>query len=468
MATPTGGMYGMGNSTSLNGTGFASGTSAYKTGTTSKLPVSSESAVASDVVADSNIADAASDVSSCDASSEITTTVYTTDLVTMTITSEETASAQNSAMVSDAASADAAGAESSSTPTSSTASTVEEPDVEEPDVEEPGVEEPDAEEPDVEESDAEESSPAGPEMSSTAPESSSATTDSPAEKTDSVASEESYSSGGEGAAAAFYEVPEAQSAAPSIPNLPPSSPPTTGSSAGGKRGLAYNSAALTNAFEGTPMSWAYNWAASPDGDLSSGMEYVPMLWGPKAFGAWDAVAKSAVASGAKHMLSFNEPDLGAQANMDAGTAAEAHIKYMNPYADGIQIGSPAVTSGGPDGGTDGMGLTWMQKFLDKCAGKCKVDFLAVHWYGSAEDAEWLKKHIDEAIDVAKKNGVNKIWLTEFGVSGSNDQVANFLKDVMPWLDSKDGVERYAFFMCSDGHLISGNAMSDPVGKTYAS
>ena len=215
------------------------------------------------------------------------------------------------------------------------------------------------------------------------------------------------------------------------------------------------------------MSWAYNWANNADGTLGAGIEFVPMLWGQKVFSGWDAAAKSAIASGAKHLLSFNEPDLSAQANMDSATAAAAHIKYMNPYAGQAKIGSPAVTNGGPSGGTDGMGVGWMQNFFDKCAGQCKVDFLTFHWYDSANNVAYFKNYVTDVIALAKKNGVDKVWLTEFAAAGSDAEVAKFLGEVLPWMDSNDAIERYAYFMCAEGELVSGSAMSDPVGKAYA-
>jgi hypothetical protein len=40
------------------------------------------------------------------------------------------------------------------------------------------------------------------------------------------------------------------------------------------------SMAVTQASGGS-ISWAYNWAGSLSGLLPSGVEFVPMLWGPK-------------------------------------------------------------------------------------------------------------------------------------------------------------------------------------------
>lgn len=476
----TGGLYGLGNSTSAygpTGTGFATGTSAVPT---EIVPGSS---------IDTAIAPASSDLSSCVSGSESTTTIYATELVTMTVTAESTITVKTSTGLSGLSAVDSV---DSSAPVSTIATSTE--DTEETETssaapsygttsELPGVSEASAST-----IEAASAAPYGSSVALVSSDGPSATSSPPVETTRSptVGSEPSQSSSTMNAPGQFYQASQSPSDDPSTlaPSVMPSSPkaadavdtadasvesaaPSIRSSGNGKRGLAYNSAALTHAFAGTPMTWAYNWAAAPYGNLNPGTEFCPMLWGAKAFNGWDAAVKAALASGAKHLLSFNEPDLHAQANMDSATAAAAHIKYMNPYAGQAKIGSPAITNGGPSGGTDGMGLSWMQNFFDKCAGKCKVDFLAFHWYDSASNIAYFKNYIKSVIDMAKKNGVSKVWLTEFAASGSKQEIAKFLGEVLPWLDSIDEVERYAYFMCADGHLVSGTSISDPVGKAYA-
>jgi len=258
----------------------------------------------------------------------------------------------------------------------------------------------------------------------------------------------------------------AASSSPATSSAPASSStPSTGGSSG-KKGLSYNTASLTDAFSGTGMTWAYNWAASAGGTLVSGVEYVPMLWGLGSTSGWASAAASAISSGSSHLLSFNEPDLSTQSNIDPSTAATNHITYMNPLAGQAQIGSPAVTNG--VGSNPPMGTTWLQQFFDACNGECKVNFVAFHWYGSATDFASLQSQVQDIITTANNNGVDKVWLTEFGASGSDDEVASFLDQALPWLDSQSAVERYAYFMCSDGILLSGNSVSSPVGTAYVS
>lgn len=261
----------------------------------------------------------------------------------------------------------------------------------------------------------------------------------------------------------------ASTAAASASAMPASSSgtstPNTGGSTSGKKGLSYNDASLTEAFAGKGMSWAYNWAASPDGSIVSGAEYVPLLWGLSSVDSWASAAASAISSGSKHALGFNEPDLSTQSNIDPQTAATNHIKYMNPLAGQVEIGSPAITNGA--GTSPLMGIDWLNAFFKACAGQCKVDFVAFHWYSDASQIDYFESHVQDVISAASQNGVGKVWLTEFGATGSDSEVASFLGQALPFLDSTAAVERYAYFMCSDGVLVNGNSISSPIGEAYA-
>lgn len=243
-------------------------------------------------------------------------------------------------------------------------------------------------------------------------------------------------------------------------------PPTNnlGSPARDKKGLAYNSASLTTLFAGKGIAWAYNWAGTPDGFTLAGAEYVAMLWGEKFLDTWPASVEAAIASGTTHVLSFNEPDHSSQANMDPATAAQKHNDAMAFVADRVLIGSPAVTNGPA-------GLPWLNDFFDAChktdSQPCNVDFVAFHWYDSASNFAYFESYVKEVVQFADKWGIDKIWLTEFGTtSGSDDEVASFIRQAVDYLDSHSRVERYAYFMCSDGLLVKGNAISTPVGEEY--
>lgn len=196
-----------------------------------------------------------------------------------------------------------------------------------------------------------------------------------------------------------------------------------------------------------------------------------MLWGTKqsTIELWNQNAdKDILASGGRHsthFLGFNEPDLDSQANLSPQEAADAWLKYLEPYAGKVKLGSPAVTNGQKAG----KGLNWLSKFLDACH-DCTVDFIAIHWYGHAgggggnEGLQKFKDHIAKAREIAKGRPV---WITEFQPQGDQTEQANFLKKILPWLDDKgkSGVDRYAYWKV-DGFLASGNKLTES-GAVYA-
>ncbi|KAL1954221.1 hypothetical protein VTO42DRAFT_1501 [Malbranchea cinnamomea] len=225
----------------------------------------------------------------------------------------------------------------------------------------------------------------------------------------------------------------------------------------GKRGLAFNDLNALQIFLSKPVfSWSYNWAATGP---TNGPEFVPMLWGPKTSGEWTQSIEASLSAGAKCILGFNEPDLPSQANMSPQEAVDAWKTYMNPYAGRARLGSPAVTNGGGN-----MGLNWLRTFLDMCAGECTVDFLAIHWYSPASEIEGFKRHVSQAIELARSHGINEVWVTEFRGEGDPMAQIRFLAEVLPWLDGTDGVGRYAYFMVDD--LVTGGGLS-PVGMAYS-
>ncbi|GAQ42075.1 hypothetical protein AtubIFM55763_006955 [Aspergillus tubingensis] len=236
-----------------------------------------------------------------------------------------------------------------------------------------------------------------------------------------------------------------------------------------KRGAAYTSVSnvhtLTSGSSGNgTVSWAYDWNMYADGSLPSNVEYVPMLWGSKMFGGWLTAIETALDSGSNYIMGFNEPDASSQASMTASEAASSYKKYITPYSGKAKLVTPAVTSST----TEGEGLSWMKSFLSECS-ECDMSVLAVHWYGTTADE--FKSFVQEAMQVADDNGLDETWVTEFaltsGESSDGDQTsaADFLDEVLPWLDSQSGVGRYAYYMCADGYLLSGEELSSS-GKVY--
>lgn len=228
-----------------------------------------------------------------------------------------------------------------------------------------------------------------------------------------------------------------------------------------KRGAAYNDASTIPALSNSGnCPWAYNWWSSPDGSMPSGVEYVTMLWGEKAFNNWATDVKAALASGTHHIMGFNEPDEPSQSNLTPDVAVGYYKQYITPYAGQASLGSPGVTNGGGS-----MGLAWLESFLQGCNGSCGLSFLCVHWYADASLVTYFQQYVTQAIALANKYGIEKIWITEFGTTGGD--AAAFLGQALPWLDSQSAVERYAFFMCGQGILTNGNTIT-ALGTTYIS
>lgn len=252
-----------------------------------------------------------------------------------------------------------------------------------------------------------------------------------------------------------YGSSSSSSAAPSS-----TSSSSSGSGKTGKRGVAYNDAKLTDCLVSSPeVSWGYNWGSSSSG-LSDSVKFIPTLWGPKSefTNDWSKNAQSAIESGSTHLFSFNEPDLGEQANLSPSEAAAAYKEYMEPFAGKAKLCAPSVTNGGGS-----MGLSWLSSFLESCS-DCTIDCINIHWYDSAENSEYFKKHVSDAADTAPGK---QIFVSEFAATGSDDQISTFLEDVMPWMDSNDDVGGYAYFMAGEGKLVSGSEQS-AIGKVFAS
>lgn len=254
--------------------------------------------------------------------------------------------------------------------------------------------------------------------------------------------------------------------------------PGTATSTFGKRGLAYNpSSGNLNMWSSySALSWGYNWDDTPQG-LPSRLQYVPTLWGtaPVHSSNWDSAVKAATSgSGTHYLMSFNEPDNPSQANMDVSSAVAAFNQYMKPHAsNNVLLGSPSVTNGGGKNSAGiPQGLDWLSAFLKQCTG-CPVSFVSIHWYGCqngcsvSSDVSDFKSHIQSAINAAVNPATGHkvpVWVTEFQ---SFTDPESFLGEVLPWLDGESGVDRYAYFMATDGILLNGGSVS-AVGAKYAS
>jgi hypothetical protein len=173
-------------------------------------------------------------------------------------------------------------------------------------------------------------------------------------------------------------------------------------------------------------AWYYNWG--PKGTSESGIEFVPMVKGKWQVN--DATLATIRASGAKALLCLNEPERAEQGNTTVEEALELWPKLM---ATGLRLSSPAPSS-------DAKGVAWLDRFMEGAKQrKLRVDFIAVHWYRSANENEferWLAE--------LHRKWNRPIWVTEFNAFFTRGDRDRFAEMSFKMLERTHVVERFAY------------------------
>ncbi len=249
----------------------------------------------------------------------------------------------------------------------------------------------------------------------------------------------------------------------SLPSLrPPVAKPPSVPATSSKKGVAawaFNGA--SRALDQSGASWYYTWSTSHHGIASPpGVDFVPMIWGP------DSATDNGIArarSAGKYLLGFNEPDLGSQSNMTVGRALDLWPRLM---ATGQVIGSPAVARGGDTPGG------WLDQFVSGATSRgYRVDFIALHWYGSDFITTNAVRQLKSYLDRVYRRYHKPIWLTEYALISFNDgthfptesQQAAFVTASTSMLRGLSYLQRYAWFAlpASDRGPSSGLYTSGP-------
>ncbi|WP_431930497.1 glycoside hydrolase family protein [Micromonospora sp. RP3T] len=186
--------------------------------------------------------------------------------------------------------------------------------------------------------------------------------------------------------------------------------------------------------------WYYDWSANPD-DVPAQAEFVPMIWGAGAVN--DGELDSARRSGTT-LLGFNEPDLPQQANM---SVEQALTLWPRLERTGMRLGSPAVAFGGEVPGG------WLDRFLSGARQRgMRVDFIALHWYGS-DFGPAAPQHLMNYVRAVHERYGLPVWVTEFSLTNftghprypSAGQLTEFVREATARLQAAPYVERYALF-----------------------
>ncbi len=242
----------------------------------------------------------------------------------------------------------------------------------------------------------------------------------------------------------------------------------------GKKGFGeVTHAGQAQKLEALRVSWFYSWGADTPKDVPPGMEFVPMIWGWRDGPQQDELFRELTE---KHregklptLLGFNEPDGKDQANLPVKTAL---AKWPLLMATGARLGSPAGVH--PDG-------LWMRDFMRGVDERhLRVDFITIHWYGGPDPDSFLA-----LLDRVHRLYGKPLWITEFAPADwsaradkpnrfTPEQVAQFMRKVIPALTQCPYVERFAWFSADPqspqlgvSALFNRDGSLTPLGQIYA-
>lgn len=244
------------------------------------------------------------------------------------------------------------------------------------------------------------------------------------------------------------------------------------STASEKKGVGLADLQASDRIESLNVAWYYTWKPLPINGVAAD-KFVPMIWGgakeriSRQFSRFQSDKKLPV------LLGFNEPNKKDQSNMSVNQAIRLWPKLAQLTE---RLGSPAPA---------GVLTSWFDRFYRIAKQKkLKLDFMAVHWYGPPDAKKFLAK-----IDRVYQKYRLPIWITEFAVADwkaknkpgtnqfSDTQVLAFMRTVLPELEKRDYVERYAWFgagkhsltheQVRTSRLFEKNGDLTPLGKFYA-
>lgn len=187
-----------------------------------------------------------------------------------------------------------------------------------------------------------------------------------------------------------------------------------------KKGIVIKSTDSASKVNLVNPSWYYTWGLKEISGVQPNIPFVPMIWG-----------KGVTQDHFDTVIAINEPDRPDQSDM---TVDEAVATWSMISAN--RKGSPATAG-------NALSSKWFEEFMSKV----HPDFICVHWYGPPHPESLLS-----LVDGLTIKYLLPIWITEFAVAQWNptkpaytvDQVADFMRAVIPELEKRPHVERYAW------------------------
>lgn len=199
-------------------------------------------------------------------------------------------------------------------------------------------------------------------------------------------------------------------------------------------------------------TWVYKWNNTLNTTLD--WEYAPMAWGHMSANDAGDIALYVGEYNSTHVMGFNEPDACDGQSGQYGNLCDVDVAvsyYKNLMKTGMRLVSPATREGG-------YGTTqWLYQFITKATAQdVRIDAIAVHWYdwggvldGNANNdsvAQIFARFQDYITNF--QNTFNlPIWITEFNANPARSSATNaaFMALALPWLETQNSVERYAWF-----------------------
>lgn len=265
-------------------------------------------------------------------------------------------------------------------------------------------------------------------------------------------------------------------AAPTASAAPVGTPTATTSGAAGatdvQKGVGvWTFDGVNEALALSGASWYYTWTPGHSGITTPrGTQFVPMIWGARDV---TAAALGQVKGEGRYLLTFNEPDNGAQSNM---TVSQALSLWPQLMATGMQLSSPAVANGAAMPGG------WLGQFMQGATSRgYRVNFIALHWYGGDFVTASAVAELRSYLQATYARYHLPIWLTEFALIGYNGataifptpaQQAAFLTAATQMLRGLSYVQRYSWFglpaTAEDGSagLFGPGAVSTAAGRAF--
>lgn len=204
---------------------------------------------------------------------------------------------------------------------------------------------------------------------------------------------------------------------------------------------------------GLNETWYYNWGLTGSSNIQR--EIAPMAWGYN--GASDQSLQAVINNKyVTHFMGFNEPDncndqSGQWYNMcQTDVAVE---RYRHLMKTGLRMVSPATR--------EEHALDWLKEFYNKATERdLRIDVIAIHWYDwGGNPANTPNANPQNVFNRFKQYLTNvyeyyelPIWITEFNanVHRNTEVHQGFLELAIPYLESLDYIERYAWFQPFSG------------------